>query len=76
MKEVLRRLAAIEARLNPPVVADTGQALAAMIERYDQIAARRRLQEGWREPSPEQQAKTIADFQLYMITVHGAVLAG
>jgi hypothetical protein len=62
-------------RLNPSVVEDTGQALAALIARYDTISDRRRAA-GFPEATTAESYRIGQEFIAYMIAEHGASPAG
>jgi hypothetical protein len=64
MKESLRHLEMLEAKLNPNVEVDDGQALARILERYDAIHQRLRAA-GYPEPTPAEIAATTADIIRY-----------
>lgn len=73
MNATLRHLAALEAKLNPPVVKDDGSAHRRLMERYDEIAHRHReagIPE--RKWTPKELDAFRAEFIAMMFERHGA----
>jgi hypothetical protein len=63
---IMRRLDALEARLAPPAVDDG--ALERVMAELDRMAERMRAQ-SWPEPTPEQIAALLAEFEASMATL-------
>jgi hypothetical protein len=65
VRDILRRLDAIEARFAAPETEDSGIATHDARRQLDATAARRRAQPGWRPPTDAQKAALFAKLEQY-----------